>query len=204
MLAAEPRERERVGILEAIKDPRVIICALVQFGFTLGSYGILFWLPQIIKASGQPNLTVSVLTAIPYAFATAAMIWWALVVDKSGKKIGNLTIACGLGAVGLVVSVLSDSLAIGLIGLTIALIGITSARAVFWTIPTRFMTGVGAASGLAFINSIGVAGGYFGPELMGTLKELTGGYLAGLLTMAGILAASTLLAASLKLLIKLE
>jgi MFS family permease len=204
MLAAEPRERERAGILEAIKDPRVIICALVQFGFTLGSYGILFWLPQIIKASGLPNLTVSVLTAIPYAFATAAMIWWALMVDKSGKKIGNLTIACGLGAVGLVVSVLSDSLAIGLTGLTIALIGITSARAVFWTIPTRFVTGVGAASGLAFINSIGVAGGYFGPELMGTLKEFTGGYLAGLLTMAGILAASTLLAASLKLLIKLE
>jgi MFS transporter, ACS family, tartrate transporter len=204
MLAAEPRERVRKDIMEAIRDPRVIICALVQFGFTLGSYGILFWLPQIIKASGLPNLTVSVLTAIPYAFATAAMIWWALVVDKSGKKISNLTITCGLGSVGLVVSVLSDSLVIGLIGLTIALIGITSARAVFWTIPTRFMTGVGAASGLAFINSIGVMGGYFGPELMGTLKDLTGGYLAGLLTMAGILAVSTLLAASLKLLIKLE
>ena len=74
----------------------------------------------------------------------------------------------------------------------------------FWTIPTRFLTGVGAASGLAFINSIGVMGGYFGPELMGTLKDLTGDYMAGLLTMAGILAASTLLAASLKLLIKVE
>jgi len=204
MLAAEPRERVRVGILEAIRDPRVIICALVQFGFTLGSYGILFWLPQIIKASGLSNLAVSALTAIPYAFATGAMIWWALVVDKSGKKIGNLTLTCGLGAVGLVVSVLTDQLSIGLIGLTMALIGITSARAVFWTIPTRFMTGVGAASGLAFINSIGVAGGYFGPELMGILKDLTGGYFAGLLTMAGILAASTLLAASLKLFIKLE
>jgi MFS transporter, ACS family, tartrate transporter len=204
MLAAEPRERVRIGTFEAIKDPRVVICALVQFGFTLGSYGILFWLPQIIKASGLSNLTVSVLTAIPYAFATAAMIWWALVVDKSGKKISNLTITCGLGAVGLVLSVLSDSLVIGLIGLTIALIGITSARAVFWTIPTRFMTGVGAASGLAFINSIGVMGGYFGPELMGTLKDFTGGYFVGLLTMAGILAASSVLAASLKLLIKLE
>ena len=204
MLGQEKRERVRAGIVEAIMDSRVIVCALVQFGFTLGSYGILFWLPQIIKASGLPNLTVSLLTAIPYAFATAGMIWWALVVDKSGKKIGNLTITCGLGAVGLVVAVLSDSLAIGLLGLTIALVGITSARAVFWTIPTRFMTGAGAASGLAFINSIGVAGGYFGPELMGTLKDLTGGYLAGLLAMAGFLAASTLLAASLKLLIKLE
>ncbi len=74
----------------------------------------------------------------------------------------------------------------------------------FWTIPPRFMTGVGAASGLAFINSIGVMGGYFGPELMGTLKDLTGDYTAGLITMAGFLAASTLLAASLKLLIKVE
>jgi MFS transporter, ACS family, tartrate transporter len=204
MLAAEPRERVRTGIWATIKDARVLICAAIQFGFTLGSYGVLFWLPQMIKASGVSNLTVSVLTAIPYAFATAAMIWWALIVDKSGKKISNLAITCGLGAAGLVISVLSGSLYIGLLGLTIALIGITSARAIFWTIPTRFLTGVGAASGLAFINSIGVMGGYFGPELMGSLKDLTGGYFAGLLAMAAILAVATLLAASLKLLIKVE
>jgi MFS transporter, ACS family, tartrate transporter len=185
-------------------EPRVIVCALVQFGFTIGSYGILFWLPQVLKTSGLSDLTVSLLTAIPYAFATAAMIWWALLVDASGKKISNLTITCGLGAVGLVISVLTNQLAIGLIGLTLALVGITSARAVFWTIPTRFLTGVGAASGLALINSIGVMGGYFGPELMGSLKDATGGYLTGLLTMAGILAISAVLAASLKLLIKLE
>ena len=204
MLAAEPRERVREGMLEAFKDRRVVVCALVQFGFTIGSYGILFWLPQVLKTSGLSDLNVSLLTAIPYAFATAAMIVWALAVDASGKKIGNLTITCGLGAVGLVISVLTGSLAVGLAGLTIALVGITSARAIFWTIPTRFLTGVGAASGLALINSIGVMGGYFGPELMGLLKDATGGYLAGLLTMAGILALSTLLAASLKLLIKLE
>ena len=204
MLAAEPRERVRAGVLESFRDARVIVCALVQFGFTLGSYGILFWLPQVLKTGGLADLTVSLLTAIPYAFATAAMIWWALAVDASGKKISNLTITCGLGAVGLVLSVLTGSLAFGLAGLTIALVGITSARAIFWTIPTRFLTGIGAASGLALINSIGVMGGYFGPELMGLLKDATGGYLAGLLTMAGILALSTLLAASLKLLIKLE
>jgi MFS transporter, ACS family, tartrate transporter len=204
VLAAEPRERVRTGIWAVIKDARVLICAAIQFGFTLGSYGILFWLPQIIKAGGASNLMVSVLTAIPYLFATAAMIWWALLVDKSGKKINNLTLACGLGAAGLVISVLSGSLAVGIIGMTIGLIGITSARAIFWSIPTRFMTGVGAASGLAFINSIGVMGGYFGPELMGSLKDATGGYIAGLLAMAAILGMSTALSASLKLLIKME
>ena len=204
LLAAETRERVRTGTWAVIKDARVLICGAIQFGFTLGSYGVLFWLPQIIKASGVSNLMVSVLTAIPYLFATAAMIWWALLVDKSGKKINNLTLACGLGAAGLVFSVLSGSLIVGLIGMTIGLIGITSARAIFWSIPTRFMTGIGAASGLAFINSIGVMGGYFGPELMGTLKDMTGGYVAGLLAMAAILGMSTLLSASLKLLIKME
>ena len=204
LLAAEPRERVRSGIWAAIKDARVLVCGGIQFGFTLGSYGVLFWLPQIIKASGVSNLTVAMLTAIPYVFATAAMIWWALLVDKGGKKINNLTLACGLGAVGLVISMLSGSLLVGVIGITIALIGITSARAIFWSIPTRFMTGIGAASGLAFINSIGVMGGYFGPELMGSLKDMTGGYVAGLLAMAAILGASTLLSASLKLLIKME
>src|SRR5262249_15110073 len=204
LLAAEPRERVRSSTWEAIKDARVLICGAIQFGFTLGSYGILFWLPQIIKASGVSNLMVSLRTAIPYLSATAAMIWWALLVDKSGKKINNLTLACGLGAAGLVISVLSGSLAVGLVGMTIGLIGITSARAIFWSIPTRFMTGLGAASGLAFINSLGVVGGYFGPELMGTVKDATGGYIAGLLVMAGILGMSTLLSASLKLLIKME
>jgi MFS family permease len=204
LLAAEPRERVRGGLLESFLDLRVIVCALVQFGFTMGSYGLIFWLPQILKSGGLTNLTVSLLTAIPYAFATVAMIWWALLVDASGKKISNLAITCGLGAVGLVISVLTDQLAVGLVGLTLALVGITSARAVFWTIPTRFLTGVGAASGLAFINSIGVAGGYFGPGLMGSLKDATGGYLTGMLIMAAILAISAVLAASLKLLIKLE
>jgi MFS transporter, ACS family, tartrate transporter len=204
LLAAEQRERVRKSIWAAIKDARVLICGAIQFGFTLGSYGILFWLPQIIKASGVSNLMVSLLTAIPYLFATGAMIWWALLVDKSGKKINNLTLACGLGAAGLVISVLSGSLAVGLLGMTLGLIGITSARAIFWSIPTRFMTGLGAASGLAFINTIGVLGGYFGPELMGTLRDATGGYIAGLLAMAAILGMSTLLSASLKLLIKME
>src|SRR5262249_43834341 len=176
----------------------------IQFGFTLGSYGILFWLPQILKGGGLSNLTVSLLTVIPYACATAAMIWWSFLVDKSGRKIRNLATAWFLGAAGLVISVLSASLAVALTGLTIALIGITSARAVFWSIPTRFMTGLGAASGLAFINTIGVAGGYFGPELMGSLKDLTGGFAVGLLVMAAILLAASGLSLSLRLLVRVE
>jgi ACS family tartrate transporter-like MFS transporter len=204
MLDAERRERPKSSLATALSDVRVIILAVVQFGFTLGSYGVGIFLPQIIKTGGQSNIVVSFLAAIPYIFASVGMIWWAWHVDRTGKKIGNLTIACGVAALGLAASVLSGNLFVALAALTVALVGITSARAIFWPIPTRFLSGVGAAAGLAFINSIGTAGGFAGPYLMGFLKDFTGSFTAGLLAMAGILLLTTLLAACLKLVIKVE
>src|SRR5262249_31982270 len=143
-------------------------------------------------------------SAVPYVFASVAMIWWAWHVDRTGKKIFNLAVACALATAGLVGSVLSGNIAIGLAALTVALIGITSARAIFWSIPVRFLTGVGAAAGLALINSIGTIGGFAGPSLMGWLRDLTGSFERGLLVMAGILAVTTLCAAALKLVMKVE
>jgi MFS family permease len=204
MLAEERRDRPKTSLVAAIKDIRVIILAVVQFGFTLGSYGVGIFLPQIIQSSGLSNLAVGFLAAIPYIFASLGMIWWAWHVDRTGKKIGNLTIACSLATIGLAASVFTNNLVLGLAALTIALVGITSARAIFWTIPTRFLTGVGAAGGLAFINSIGTIGGFAGPSLMGWLRDLTGSFQMGLLAMAGVLFATTLLASSLKLVVKAE
>jgi MFS transporter, ACS family, tartrate transporter len=205
MLAEEHRDRPKTSLMSALKDIRVIILAVVQFGFTLGSYGVGIFLPQIIKSSGlSSNLAVSFLAAVPYIFASLGMIWWAWHVDRTGKKIGNLTIACSLATIGLAASVLTNNLVLGLAALTIALVGITSARAIFWTIPTQFLTGIGAAGGLAFINSIGTIGGFAGPSLMGWLRDLTGSFQMGLLAMAAVLFATTLLAISLKLVVKAE
>jgi nitrate/nitrite transporter NarK len=125
-------------------------------------------------------------------------------VDRTGRKISNLTITCFLSAIGLVISVLTSSLLIGLFGLTVALIGVTAARAVFWTIPTRFLTGIAAAGGLAFINMIGTIGGFAGPAMMGWLRDATGSFTVGLLAMAGIMLVATALAASLRLVVQQE
>jgi len=170
----------------------------------LGSYGVGIFLPLIIKGYQLSNLAIGFVSAIPYVFATVGMILWAWEADRSGRKIANLALACLLGVVGLGGAVFAGSLVLSLIGLTLALIGITAARAIFWAIPARFLTGVAAAGGLAFINSIGTLGGFVGPAMMGWLKDVTGTFEAGILVMAGVMLAAAVLSASLRLVMTQE
>jgi len=86
----------------------------------------------------------------------------------------------------------------------VALTGINAARGIFWTIPPRFLTGIAAAGGLAFINSIGTMGGFVGPYMMGWLTDRTGSYTAGLAAMSGFLLLATGLSLSLKRFVKLD
>ncbi len=204
MMANEVRERVRHSVRAAITDARVLILAGVQFGFTLGSYGIIIWLPLIMKEYALSNSAVGWLSAIPYLFATAGMLGWAWYVDRTGRRIGPLILTCLLAAVGLAISIAPDSFLLAMSGMTLALIGVTSARAVFWTIPTRFLTGIAAAGGLAFINMIGTTGGVFGPYMMGWLRDETGSFQAGLLAMAGIMVLAAGLAWSLRLVMTRE
>jgi|GEM_PF-1088171 len=199
VLASEVRERPQSSLLAALKDSRVQILAAVQFGFTLGSYGIGIWLPLILREYHLSTLAIGWIAAIPYLFACAGMILWARYVDQTGRRVVNMAIARFLGGAGLVAPILSGSLAVALIGFSIALVGVTAARAIFWAIPTRFLTGVAAAGGLAFINSIGTLGGFVGPSMMGWLREFSGSYVVGLTAVAAIMIAATIASMSLKL-----
>ena len=204
VLASEVRERPHTSLWPALKDARVLICTAIQFGFTLGSYGIGIWLPLMLKEYHLSNLAIGWITAIPYLFASIGMILWARYVDERGRRIVNLALACLLGGLGLLAPIVSGSATVAVIGFSLALIGVTAARAIFWTIPTRFLTGVAAAGGLAFINSIATIGGFVGPSMMGWLKEFSGSYVVGLLAVAAIMVVATLAALSLKLFITRE
>lgn len=201
-LANEKYEKPKKDLWAAMKDVRVVMLTTITFAFTIGSYGIGIWLPQILKGHGLSNIAVGWVTAIPYLFATIGMLLWAQYVDRTGKKIYNLVAALVLSAAGLAASTLFDGMIPALICLTFALIGTISARTVFYTIPQSFLTGAAAAGGLAFINSVGAFGGFVGPYLVGYLKDATGSFNAGMLGMAAILLVSVFIAASLKLVIK--
>lgn len=201
-LVGEKREREVRHLGAALRDARVLILAGVQFGFLVGSYGVGLFLPQILKLGRLTDLEVGFVSSGCYVVATIGMIVWAGQVDKRGGKIVNLALACLVSAIGFLWSIASSNFLVALAGLTVALTGINAARGIFWTIPPRFLTGMAAAGGLAFINSIGTMGGFVGPYLMGWLTDETGSFTAGLAAMAGFLFIATGLSWSLKAFVK--
>ena len=204
MLAAETREKEKKHLAAALKDPRVIILTAIQFGFVAGSYGIGIWLPTILKTHGLTVSAIGMVSSVPYIFATIGMLTWARRVDLSGKKVLNLFLTCLLSAAGMIIAALLHTFWPAMIGITIAIVGVSTARAIFWSIPTRFLTGAAAAGGFAFINSVGTFGGFAGPFMMGWLRDLTGSFSMGMLGMAGVLVLSTILTASLRLFVEDE
>jgi MFS family permease len=198
-LQSERRPKEVAKLSVAVRDPRVLILAAVQLGFLVGSYGILLFIPQMLQAGDLSDVEIGFVTSACYAVASVGMILCAGHVDRGGSKITHLALACLTSAVGFLGAIaFRDTFWVSVLWMAVAVTGVNGARAIFWTIPPRFLTGMAAAGGLAFINSIGTTGGFFGPTIMGWLSDQTGSFSAGLLAMSGFLLVAAGLAWSLK------
>jgi ACS family tartrate transporter-like MFS transporter len=203
-LASEPRQKEITLFWVALMDTRVLVLALIGFGFTAGSFGIGVWLPQIVKMTFHSNLTVGFVCAVPYVVASIGMLVWANLVDRKGREVSNLILACAMAAAGLLLSIMFSEFWLSFLCLTVGLVGINAARAIFWAIPASFLSGVAAAGALAFINAVSTLGGFVGPVVVGWLKSETGSFFTGLAAMAGLLLLSAILSLAMGTLVPLH
>lgn len=177
-------EAHRMTLTEALTQPRVLLLSLVYFGFVAALYGMQFWLPQIVKAFGLSNFHTGVVTAIPYAFGAVVMVLWGRHSDSTRERVWHLVLPLLLAAIGLAASGYLPTPLQTMVALTVASIGVFCAFALFWTLPTAFLGGAGAAGAIALINSIGNLAGFGGPYLIGWVKERTGTTAPGLLALA--------------------
>jgi ACS family tartrate transporter-like MFS transporter len=74
-----------------------------------------------------------------------------------------------------------------LAAMCLATIGFYGSKGPFWPLPSTFLTGTAAAAGMALINSVGNLGGFFGPFIVGWIKDSTGRFDNGLYALAGFM-----------------
>jgi D-galactonate transporter len=191
----ESREKKSYSLRAVFMDGKVWLMALIYFCTAMGNYGVSFWLPSLIRAAGVKDLLgVGLLSAIPYGVGAFAMVQFARSADKHRERRFHLALAMVIGGVGLVFSAIyGNNIVLAMAALTLASVGIMSLAPLFWSLPTAFLSGVGAAAGIGLINSIANLAGFASPYLIGWVKDQTQSTNIGLYTVAGFLIAGAMI-----------
>jgi ACS family tartrate transporter-like MFS transporter len=201
LAAEDAREVGReVPTRQALTDPRVLALSIVYFGIVFGLYVLAFFLPQVIAGFQEQFgttfslLEVGLVTAVPYAFAAVAMVLWARHSDRTGERAWHVAVAAFVGAVAIAAALYMDSPLAVMVCITLCAIGIYAAIPVFWQLPTALLSGIGAAAGIALINSFGNLAGFAAPYLTGWLEDVTGSFRTGLWVVAAVMVVAGLVA----------
>jgi MFS transporter, ACS family, tartrate transporter len=184
----------RLTLLRVLTDKRVLMLSMIYFTSVIASYGITFFLPQIVKGFGHSNFVTGLLTAIPYVIGVIGLVLWGHSSDRRNERRWHLIVASTVAALGLAGVGWFTGSYWALVAMSVATIGIYGSRPSFWPLPSMFLTGAAAAAGIALINSIGNLGGYVGPFIVGWIKDSTKSFEMGLYFLASCAFASAVIA----------
>jgi len=161
------------------------------FMTSVGIYGLGFWLPRILVATGTTAAATGWWATLPYGAGVAAML--AVSRWRAGLwvRVMMLLSAAGFVAVGL-----SHRLPVTLLGFAMAAVGIFGAMPLFWSVATSRVSGKAMGAAIAIINSVGAVGAFTGPAAMGWLRDATRSYSAGLFGIAGCLVVGAVVVSS--------
>jgi D-galactonate transporter len=184
------------SVRAALSSRRIWLLAAVYFTIPVALYAIGFWLPQMIQSirsigsapGTSSDLAVGILSAIPYLAGAVGMTMTARHSDRTGERRWHIVIAALVGGCAFALSAAVNSVAGSLATLSFALVGLASMFGPFWALATSSLGGVGAAAGIALINSIGNTGGFVGPYLVGYIRDATNSFAWGLVAIGAVLA----------------
>ncbi|MDE1157158.1 MAG: MFS transporter [Neorhizobium sp.] len=174
----------RHSLREIFSDIRVWLLTLVYMFNGVAIYGVIMWLPQIVKTFGLTTAQAGFVSAIPFIFAAIGLVVIAKSSDRTGERKIHTAMSGLVGGIFLIASALVANPYLALALLCICAFFLWSYLGVFWTLPTQFLSGAAAAGGLAAINGFAQIGGFTGPYLVGWVKTSTDSFSLSLITLA--------------------
>jgi sugar phosphate permease len=181
---------------EAFKSKVVILLCLQYAFWSIGVYGFVLWLPDIIKKAG--NLTMvntGWLSSLPYLLAIIAMLAASHFSDKRLNRKVFVWPFLLIGAIAFYGSYLvgTSNFWLSFVLLVIAGGAMYAPYGPFFAIITEVLPKNVSGGAIALINSFGALGSFAGSYLVGYLNGTTGGFDASYIFMSGSLFLSAIL-----------
>ena len=176
--------RSMRGVWRAMRDPRVIALGVANFSYQSSGYGVAFWAPQIVHAMGFSIGTTGFVVALPFIAGSVAMVLCGRSSTMRGEGILHASLPWLFAAAAYFVAAHVQSNWIVLLMLVFGATGQNGAFGAFFSLPGTFLAGSEAAAGIGLFNTLGAVGGFFGPSLVGILRQSSGDYATGLAAIA--------------------
>lgn len=170
----------------ALKRPTTILIGLIYFLNQVAFVGLVFFTPSIIQ---QMQVTSPLTVGFLSSSVGLGFLAGVLLLPRLHRRMARDCYSLGLFTAGLIAS----SLAFTLIDAPAVRIGLFTATALFaggvlpiyWAVAMKRLQGIQAAAGLAFINTIGLLGGFAGPYLFGLAEKASGLSASGFYVIVG-------------------
>jgi D-galactonate transporter len=193
----EKQETHPRRVWQALGERRVVLLTLAYFCMAATVYGFTFWMPTIVKRlSGFSNLSVSLVSALPYCVGLGAILLVGWSSDRTGERRWHAALCMIIAGIGLALGAISQNVPVLAVSMfCVAAIGMYGYLPGFWPMPSSFLTGTAAAASIGLINSIGNLGGFAGPYIVGRLNRAAHSFSAGVicLSLSAVIAAGLVL-----------
>jgi len=175
-------------------DPRVVLLGLAGTGVNAAIFGNQLWLPQIVKALGYSNLTTGFIISLPYMLGIPIMLLVARSSDRRGERVWHTAMSLLVAASGFVVAAAATNPFVVIAGLAAVVFGLVGTYGPYYSLASSFFAGPAAPGAIALVNLMCTGlGGFLGPNIVGLLKQGTGGYAAGMLALSACLVISVII-----------
>ena len=176
------------------RPARVWAAAGVYFTLMAAAYGIMFWLPQVIKQiSGKGDFESSALSALPWIGLGAGLLSNAWHSDRTQERYWHIGLPAILAACSFAFGTKVGGGWVPLLCLVLGGFGLGGAQGAFWALPTSFLEPAAAVRGITLINLIGNFAGLLTPSAIGWIRARTGSFQAPVDALATVLAIGSIL-----------
>jgi len=184
----EQKGLPRIANLAAtLRQPGVLILCAQYFFWSIGIYGLVLWLPSIIRAGSSKGMgVVGLLSAVPYALAVIMMLVVAYFSDRTLNRkrfVAPFLLLSGVTFFGSFM-VADSNYWLSYAFLIVACGGMYAPYGPFWSIVPEMLPKNVAGEAIALVNSFGALGGFLGAWGVGQLTAITGSSRAGFFAMS--------------------